>query len=125
MPSVEALADAVARVRRGEKSIEVLLVGDAPSLWFIEREARGFIGFTIRYRKLQTAPVPVEELDAACRDAVQAVFRQLWEYIDRLRWHTELARILDVIISVWPELSSVLSVMQPASKWSVNSKGSK
>src|SRR4051812_29279506 len=63
LPSIEALADGVARVRRDEHLVEVLLVGDSPSMWLAKRKGGKSTGVAIVYQDGETQAVPVRALD--------------------------------------------------------------
>jgi hypothetical protein len=112
LPSIEGLVDAVTRLRRGERQIDVAMVGDTVSTWFVERKRRGTSGVAIICRDTETAVVPATDLDASCGDAVGTLLMRMQRHLHALRDHPDVKSTLDVIEPIWPNSQSVAIIEQ-------------
>jgi hypothetical protein len=69
-PSLEALCDGIEQMRDGQTTIEIVLVGDTPSLWIITRRYRSGAVTTLTYRGHETRAILPAALDRACGQAI-------------------------------------------------------
>lgn len=112
LPSLEVLADGVARLRRQETIIELTFVGDAPSLWFTEKKVDGERGVVAAYRAFRTALTSRQALDAACGEAVGRFFETLSSQVSLADVEAPIRKMLSTSVVVWPHLSKFLTERQ-------------
>jgi hypothetical protein len=98
LPSLQALAVAIGRLRQGARAVATTLTGDTASLRFVRRTSGGVYATVVVYRDVESAPVPVPELDTACGDAVRGFLSQL-----RPEQRERAAKVLDVVSAIWTE----------------------
>jgi hypothetical protein len=101
------LGGMLCRLRGNARTAAHTFVKDTSPLRFARQPTGGALAVTVVYRDVETAPVRVNALDEACRDAVLQFFKSLSPE-QRLALRSEDAtRLLAAITSVWPELKQV------------------
>ena len=105
LPSIDVLADGVARMRSGQKTVEVILIGDTSSLWLIQKKIDGRTGLIAAHKGAETRPVLPEEFDAACERAIVEFFVWLCRARPRSTWDSSATQIANAVKSVWPKIA--------------------
>jgi hypothetical protein len=104
LPTLEALAIGMTRVRRGDTRVEIRLVGDATAFWVDTPRGADPAGVSIIYRRAQTPLVSRASLDTACEGAVHDFLLYLHER-DVLRGAPpHVVTLLTTVVSTWPGL---------------------
>jgi len=103
LTSLQELADAIRRLRDGARAVSTTLTGDTASLRFVRSTSGGVHAAVVVYRAVESTPVPVPELDAACCDAVRCFLNSVPpEQYAQLN-SEQAAKVLQVISTTWPE----------------------
>jgi hypothetical protein len=103
LPSIEALAAGMTRMREGHKTIEVVLVGDTTSLWIMARSRHSDGAVSLAYRSAETTLMLRDDLEKALGDAVQAFLEVILARRPASTWGASAMQIVESIAHVWPE----------------------
>lgn len=105
LPSLEALAIAVLRLRDLHSRVEVVVVGDSPSLWLVGKPPPKSDTVEIHYRQQKSGPVLRTAFDTACEQAIKDFLSWLEEERPSSTWSSEAQHIRQTLITVWPSLA--------------------
>ncbi len=107
LPTIDVLANGIRDVRAGHRTIEIVLVGDANSLWLVEKRGQ-HEHMTIIHCDIRTAHVSRDEIDQAFGQAIAEFLETLTASRPVHSWHHEALRILDNVIFTWPSISRLI-----------------
>jgi hypothetical protein len=113
LSTLENLATGVGRMRRGDKTIEVSMVGDSPALWIMERRVGGVHGISLAYREAETALVSGLDFDRACESASTDLLVLLHSSGVLEQPPSHIVSLLAHVTSVWPALGGVVASARP------------
>ena len=105
LPSIEVLALSVLRLRDLHSRVEVLVVGDSPSLWLVGKPPPKSETVEIAYRQVKLGPVLRTEFDAACEHAVSEFLQWLEGQRPRSTWSSDAQNIRRTVGLAWPSLA--------------------
>jgi hypothetical protein len=105
LPSLEELAVAVLRLRDLHSRVEIVLVGDTPSLWLIGKPPPKSETVEIVYKQQRLGPVLRTAFDAACERAVAEFLQWLEAQRPRSTWPSDALKIRHALGLTWPSLA--------------------
>lgn len=105
LPSLETLALGVLRLRDLHSRVEILVVGDSPSLWLIGKPPPKSETIEIGYRQEKLGPVRRSEFDAACESAVTEFLNWLEGQRPLSTWSSDAQSIRRTLGLTWPSLA--------------------
>jgi hypothetical protein len=106
LPSLHALAAAIRQLRTAGTNVEIVLVGDSPSLWLV-RDLKHMSHVMVSFQGTQTPPVSTASLDDAARDAAYELLRGILDAYPLGRWPSHATETFNELVSVWPSLESL------------------
>ena len=109
LPSIEVLADGISRMRTRQRKIEVILVGDTPSMWLVARKIGMRSGLVASYRGAETGLITSEEFDVACEGAVAEFFAWVCQRRPFVTWSTSATQIAEAVARTWPRVTKALA----------------
>ncbi len=89
-------------MRERHKTIEVILVGDATSLWILERTRGADSGVVLSYRGAETGLMRRDDLEKAIGDAVSEFLGLVHARRSASTWGASAMQIVEAITRVWP-----------------------
>jgi hypothetical protein len=105
LPSLEVLASGVLRLRDLHSRVELVLVGDTPSLWLVGKPPPKSETVEILYRRERLGPVTRTAFDAACERAIADFLQWLDGQRPRSTWPSEALSIRHMLGLTWPSLA--------------------
>jgi hypothetical protein len=105
LPSLEALALGVLRLRDLHSRVEIVVVGDSPSLWLMGKPPPNSATVEIHYRQEKLGPVSRTAFDAASERAVGEFLQWLEGQRPRSTWSTDAQSIRHTLGLAWPSLT--------------------